>query len=734
MEIKCSDKYSLTNDELALLDIVNDFEIKLDDEHIICFKDLLKRVVVRLDGKADRIKKLPFSEDQLKEEISKLKGEIEQLESYIQSKDSNNIEKDWDFYDSLFGDLIKGERIRQDEGGEGALDVSSDEHKKQLLKDWKKRASSLLEKLEKVKETNDYYDHISLKGQFSPSAMEVTLFIDNMDEDNGIRKMEDVVYVYVHEMLHAYYYCCFNEPGNNVREIEECMAEFGALCFLEKLKKEKPAFSDVFEHAKKSVNNKRYTVGGLAAYGFGKYVFDHCANKEAWLLAYSKKSLLLDICMPDVDEYVKRVYPIYPIKEYECFKSLERVLFDNQSRYVFEHYREFHDVSLRILLVDDKVGGNIEKVPPCARPEYKDITTLKELSIEKCPPEDCKNYQCKLCTIKRLMDDSDKADGKNVLFNGIGRVLDYFYWNEKEIECYYCPTTLTDFIEDGSADLDDFDEIVLHEKSDLSCCSLAQLLNSVKQWCNIGEKPLEIQSDFQPLQDLEGSGPTKARKSIDKVQIIGVRDVRTALLLLSRYKFDMLFVDYLLDKKGDGNNEREYSIQFFEFLSTDYDKKAEGEKDTKKKEKYQVLAGLRRAILDNRGPLDKLWIMPITGFNSPFIQTLQNKNVPLISTRWHIENGADPITTPWQFLVKLNQFIELQLKGCVYNMGQLIHFLAYSGANLKRKYPYDRKKFNCLFKPQKPDCHFHDFKHLWVPSSQISLAILALDPLSDAMQ
>jgi hypothetical protein len=308
------------------------------------------------------------------------------------------------------------------------------------------------------------------------------------------------------------------------------------------------------------------------------------------------------------------------------------------------------------------------------------------------------------------MDDSDRNDAKDGLFSGIGRVIDYFYWNEKKIECYYCPTTLTDFIEEEYADLDGYDEIVLHEKSNLWCCSLTHLLNSVKQWCNIGEKPLEIQSDFQPFQDLGNSGRTKARKSIDKVQIVGVRDVRTALLLLSRYKFDMLFVDYLLDKKGDGSNEREYSIQFFEFLSTDYDKKADEEKDNKKKEKYQVLARLRRAVLDNRGPLDKLWIMPITGFNSPFIQTLQNKNVPLISTRWHIENGADPITTPWQFLVKLNQFIELQLKGCVYNMEQLINFLAYSGANLKRKYPYARKKSNCLFKPQKPDCRFHDFQ------------------------
>ena len=186
--------------------------------------------------------------------------------------------------------------------------------------------------------------------------------------------------------------------------------------------------------------------------------------------------------------------------------------------------------------------------------------------------------------------------------------------------------------------------------------------------------------------------------------------MRTALLLLSRYKFDMLFVDYLLDKKDEGGGEsgREYSIQLFEFLSEHYDKKAtnEKEKDEKIKHKYKVLEKLQHAVIDNRGPLDKLWIMPITGFNSPFIQTLQNKTVPLISTRWHIENGADPITTPWQFLVKLNQFIELQLKGCVYNRDMLLKFLAISGINIKRRLPLSKKKTS------REMALFHDFQDL----------------------
>lgn len=363
-------------------------------------------------------------------------------------------------------------------------------------------------------------------------------------------------------------------------------------------------------------------------------------------------------------------------------------------------FKDFHDVSFRILLVDDRIGT---KEDGC-KGETVFITDFQksQLVVKQCKNIDCSHKQCKLCTIKRLMDDSttnngdNTVDGKKEIYTDIGNDnTSYFYWQEKNIDCYYCPTITKDFINDINFNFNDgIDKIALVEEDVPSsiwerCCRRIKGQN---------ESSLEIHCSFEPTNQIRID---KNRRHSLNVQIVGVRDVRTALLLLSRYKFDMLFFDYLLDYKDENKAEREYSTQFFEFLSTRYEDMIEREVAEKKKQKYMVLAEFRRSVLDNRGPLDKLWIMPITGFNSPFITELQSKNVPLINTRWHIENGADPITTPWQFLVKLNQFIELQLKGCIYDQTMLLTFLNYTGKNLKRLYADNNGK---------PKCQFHAFQ------------------------
>ena len=343
---------------------------------------------------------------------------------------------------------------------------------------------------------------------------------------------------------------------------------------------------------------------------------------------------------------------------------------EHNSMVEFEYYEQFHDVALRILLVDDKIGSP-EKV--CvgrgALGAYHSIMDYDQCPIKvlECPANAyCAGLGCKLCTIKRLMDDGSQIkidenknpikDGKSELFKKIdasSNRTDYFYWKEQKIQCFFCPSITKDFINDESVKLD--------------CL----------------EKSVKI--NFMPRID--------AKNGV--VQIVGVRDVRTALLLLGRYKFDMLFFDYLLEKKDSGSEDREYSIQFFEFLSTNYYEKAKNE--DAKKQKYLLLDDLKQAVLDNRGPMDKFWIMPITGFNSPFITALQNRNVPLISYLWHIENGADPVTTPWQFLVRLNQFIELQLKRCIYTEEDLLTFIYYTGKNLDKMFPKEDRKQKCKF-------------------------------------
>lgn len=630
-------KYQLTQDEIILLGIVNNYSFVLPTKNI-CFDELLKSgVEVFLDGK-----------------------------DFLQ----NNIEcSQWNSNDPFFSGYTINGTIEQRNRQILSILAELGDVKGQV----QESLDRIKDKIANAKFDNGYYvDVLPLKGSFQSSKKRVTLYLENMNQE---KRLSDVVYVYIHEMFHAYYSSCFSYQGDNVREIEECITEFSTLVFLEEISSMFHNFKNVFEHAKNEVEGKRWSIGLNAAYGFGKYVFDNCNRKKELIAEYAKNSCLFCKSMPDVADFIGRVYPFYPIHERDCFELLERLLFNVNAKtsVLFEHYHDFNDVALRILLVDDKVCGI--KDSGCENPIYKSIDNVK-LEIKKCTSDKkCAKAQCKLCTIKRLMDNGEKKDAKDLVFKGIKSHIDYFYWNEKNIDCYYCPTVVKDFISDDN---------VQNNKEKIHVYSYAK-----NEAADNSSFSYNVDCDF-PLE-------------IDNnnVQIIGVRDVRTALLLLSKYKFDMLFFDYLLDKKDDNCNEREYSIQFFEFLSTDYEEKAKKEHVEEKRKKYRMLADLKQKVLVNRGPLDKLWIMPITGFNSPFIQNLQNKNVPLISTRWHIENGADPITTPWQFLVKLNQFIELQLKGCVYNMEQLVAFLTCSGANLEKIYQRQSGK---------PTCRFHNFQ------------------------
>ena len=345
---------------------------------------------------------------------------------------------------------------------------------------------------------------------------------------------------------------------------------------------------------------------------------------------------------------------VTPILYGDELKSLEVLRkncfpYSNDNDITFDFFKEFHDVALRILVVDDKVGS-------CERSSYLSITKAFNNSIRIYSCEECNKTQCKLKTIRQLMDDGGKDD----IFPGIGVDKDFFYWNEKDIKCYFCPDVMKDFIDDEN------------ERGKLRD----------KDFQNIKFTNGDEENGNPEFVDFNSEG------SKGKVQLVGVRDVRTALLLLSRYKFDMIFFDYLLYKKDENTEERDFSLQFFKFLS---EKKEWGSEALKK---------LRRDVLDNRGPLDKFWIMPITGFNDTFIADLSRNDVPLISSKWHINNGADPITTPWQFLEKLNLFIELQLKGCLYKRDKLLQFLQYTGEDLKEHFPEvfkqesDNKKVN----------------------------------------
>lgn len=357
-----------------------------------------------------------------------------------------------------------------------------------------------------------------------------------------------------------------------------------------------------------------------------------------------------------------------------------------ETKDAFKHMEAFRDVTFRALFIDDKVCNEDKrrfvKLADFIKEQSEKIEVIRCEGKKKCSDCDAKP-QCKLKTIKQLMDDDQIKDNLG-LFEGVGKNTDYFYWKESGVETYYCPTIIEDFVDnDDGLDFSDFDAgINVYSESKKLGKEKEEEENKRKK-----DKAINVKCDFAP----------KIYNEEDKnlhVQIVGVRDVRTALLLLSKYKFDIIFSDYLLDKKDKDSSEREYANQLFEFLNqkqiTDEQKKEYQELkkikyggsliDNKKEpfkhvSKRNALETLRHDVLDNRGPLGQLWIMPITGFNQTFIQDIYRNGVNLIDYKWNISNGADPITTPWQFLYHLNKFIELQLKSCVYRMDHLLRFV-----------------------------------------------------------
>ena len=162
----------------------------------------------------------------------------------------------------------------------------------------------------------------------------------------------------------------------------------------------------------------------------------------------------------------------------------------------------------------------------------------------------------------------------------------------------------------------------------------------------------------------------------DDVQIVEVGDFESAMVLLSCCKFDVILVE---------------DTDLFHFLRGDSDNmdgmipslNAMKNKDgniISLKEKSRIIKEFRNAVKLNRGPLDKYWVLPI---KEGFHELLRKNNIRTTDHRWNIGFGVGPIEHPWEFLYRLNEFIDLQLRLSVYKRETLITFLQYTIDDLK---------------------------------------------------
>jgi CheY-like chemotaxis protein len=139
-----------------------------------------------------------------------------------------------------------------------------------------------------------------------------------------------------------------------------------------------------------------------------------------------------------------------------------------------------------------------------------------------------------------------------------------------------------------------------------------------------------------------------------KVTLKCVETVQKAQKELNNQRYDIILLDYLLDKKQDELGEREYG---YELLHEIYEKF----NDEDNKQSTEIT---KESILEDnsKGIFDKFWIMFISVFRNAVSGRLQEKGYTYDMDFWNITRGACPITTPELFKCNLLSFMNRQIE------------------------------------------------------------------------
>ena len=199
-----------------------------------------------------------------------------------------------------------------------------------------RRLTDIISKLRKTGQ-DSYTFEIPLLGYYvrtKEGIPEIHLMMETlMSEDNSLF-MTGITFV--HELMHAF----FDNRGPSVthpecRIIEEPIAEYGMLCFMEMFERYHPGYKDVLNVAKTHVEEKQYSLG-VCHYGYGAYLFeDRTAFGVDWVSLFHSSCPTLNISSPEVQAYELTISPIkYPY----CERASEWNLFDalKPKRFFFE--------------------------------------------------------------------------------------------------------------------------------------------------------------------------------------------------------------------------------------------------------------------------------------------------------------------------------------------------------------------------------------------------------------
>ena len=296
--------------EMELLELIVNFRLQLENG-VVCFADILDKLDVEILEK-EGIRPQSVDAGLLKKKLGELK---EQIADMVAKAEHNPNLRNENEYERKLG-----------------LMRSAAEEAEQRLRE----ASG--EKIE---------FNIPLFGKFvsgnEESKPKVVIYLKSVENklERGESRASVMAGVFVHEMFHAWNY--FIAGGRrSVLAIDEPMVEFATLYFLKELE----AFTKAQKHSLKGkvlmvelnrasrVQNKQQSIGDVAAYGFGYYLFKEFEKGNVdpikWIETYSKKSA--SISHPYVEKVEKALIPIYPYKsENKVMKWFEKIIFSGRA-------------------------------------------------------------------------------------------------------------------------------------------------------------------------------------------------------------------------------------------------------------------------------------------------------------------------------------------------------------------------------------------------------------------
>ena len=296
--------------EMELLELIVNFRLPLEKGEV-CFADILDKLDVEILEK-EGIRPQSVDAGLLKKKLGELK---EQIADMVAKAEHNPNLRNENEYERKLG-----------------LMRSAAEEAEQRLRE----ASG--EKIE---------FNIPLFGKFvsgnEESKPKVVIYLKSVENklERGESRASVMAGVFVHEMFHAWNY--FIAGGRrSVLAIDEPMVEFATLYFLKELE----AFTKAQKHSLKGkvlmvelnrasrVQNKQQSIGDVAAYGFGYYLFKEFEKGNVdpikWIETYSKQSA--SISHPYVEKVEKALIPIYPYKsENKVMKWFEKIIFSGRA-------------------------------------------------------------------------------------------------------------------------------------------------------------------------------------------------------------------------------------------------------------------------------------------------------------------------------------------------------------------------------------------------------------------